>query len=63
MLPSDGQYNGRVVMQISGGPLGQVRRRSTFEYDESIETPDETNMDGTALDAFWPTGRPILKKK
>jgi hypothetical protein len=63
MIPSSNQYAGRVVMQISGGPLGQVRWPSTYEYNESAETPDETNTDGTALDAFWPTGRPVLKKR
>ena len=63
MNPTDDQYSGRVVMQISGGPLGQVRQASLVEYGEIIQTPDETNTDGTALDAFWPTGRPILKKR
>jgi hypothetical protein len=63
MIPTDAQYAGRVVMQISGGPLGQVRYPGVYEYSENIETPDETNVDGTALDAFWPTGRPVLKKK
>lgn len=63
MNPANAQYTGRVVMQISGGPLGQVRWPALYEYAESAETPDETSTDGTALDAFWPTGRPILKKK
>jgi hypothetical protein len=54
--PSSDQYQGRLVLQFSGGPVGKP----------SIEGTNTQIPEGTALDAFWPTGRPILtqlKKK
>jgi hypothetical protein len=63
IYPDATAYSGRCVMQISGGPLGHTRSPSAAEYDETIFSYDETTVDGTALDAFWPTGRPVLKKR
>jgi len=61
--PSAATYHGRCVMQITGGILGQIKAARNYEYAETIPTPDETNASGTALDFFWPTGRPILQQK
>lgn len=54
--PSSNQYQGRLVLQFSGGPVGK----------QSINGTNTEIPEGTALDAFWPSGRPILtqlKKK
>lgn len=59
--PQSDNYTGRVVMQISGGPTSAV----DIPVGQSISFPEAgtEQLDGTALDAFWPTHRPILKNK
>jgi len=52
--PESEQYKNRLVLQMVGGPLGQ-----TGQFNDI----DPSNTDGTAIDAFWPTGRPVLKSK
>jgi hypothetical protein len=53
--PTDDDLHGRAVMQISGGPTGPSRASAfTTTY-----TPDD--LDGTAIDAFWPLYRPLIK--
>jgi hypothetical protein len=47
--PNSDEYAGRITMQISGGPTSG--------------TYDLNKVDGTAIDSFWPSGRPILPRK
>jgi len=52
---SDG-YRHRAVLQVSGGPTGP----------EAVDWPTATeftpnNLNGTAIDAFWPLYRPVIK--
>jgi len=53
------QHKNKVVMQISGGPTGSVYKSSGST--SGAYSPED--LDGTALDAFWPKGRPLLKSK
>lgn len=52
--PSDDQHHGQAVMQISGGPFMGMGRVTGAAFSSDV-------VDGTALDAFWPSRRPILK--
>lgn len=51
--PTDDDYSGRIVMQIAGGPTMGTSSGNSTQY-----TADA--VDGTAIDAFWPTGRPLM---
>jgi hypothetical protein len=51
--PADNDFRGRAVLQISGGP--------PMAWFNESDVSDKTVA--TALDAFWPTHRPVLKKK
>lgn len=59
--PESDSYQGRAVMQISGGPTSAVE--SPFLQATTYPEAGSEQVDGTALDAFWPTHRPVLKKK
>jgi hypothetical protein len=63
--PSADQYKNRAIMQITGGPvLGFMNDVTNFSIDYDVTKPDNPNrVNGTALDAFWPSMRPILKSK
>jgi hypothetical protein len=65
--PSSDQYKNRAVMQITGGPLmGEMNDSSNFSFSHKITKTREDNpnkVNGTALDAYWPKYRPILKSK
>jgi hypothetical protein len=51
---SDG-YRNQLVLQLSGGPTGGiVTTNNVYSADD---------LDGTAIDAFWPSGRPLMKSK
>jgi len=56
--PSSNAHKNRLVLQITGGPIGLYDKRPN-----SLGNMDPSDLDGTAIDAFWPTGRPILKPK
>ena len=65
--PEEDDYKNRLVLQISGGPTGTPAfpgdgsNTAKPSYSYSPET-----IEATALDAFWPKGRPLLssgKKK
>jgi hypothetical protein len=61
LRPSSSTYNNRVVLQISGGPNGGAMLNDTTSYAANLFNPDD--LLATAIDAFWPTGRPLLKAK
>jgi hypothetical protein len=50
--PENDDYKNRAVLQISGGPVGLKAESSPVHADN--------DLDGTAIDAFWPIGRPLL---
>jgi hypothetical protein len=52
--PSANTYKGQVTMQVSGGPTMGEGSASGALYSSDI-------VDGTAIDAFWPSKRPLLK--
>lgn len=52
--PTDDDHHGQAVMQISGGPFMGAGGTSSAYFTSDV-------VDGTALDAFWPSRRPILK--
>ncbi|MCP3685842.1 MAG: hypothetical protein GY861_24600, partial [bacterium] len=56
--PASQENKHQLVMQITGGPMG--RRMNIFTSAVGIDPED---LDGTAIDAFWPTGRPVLKSR
>ena len=58
--PESDAYKGRAVLQISGGPTNATD--TTFTQSSFPESGTE-QLDGTALDAYWPTHRPVLKSK
>jgi hypothetical protein len=51
--PDADVYKNRVVLQISGGPTGS-------QYQDSVTHNMNDDLNGTAIDAFWPKGRPLL---
>lgn len=57
MRPESPEHKNKMVMQITGGPTGGLYADTSF----SPYSPED--LDGTALDAFWPIGRPIFKAK
>jgi hypothetical protein len=59
--PESDEYQGRAVLQISGGPTNAVD--TLFAQSSSWPEAGAEQLDGTAIDAFWPTHRPVLKKK
>lgn len=58
--PSSDEHLNQLVLQISGGPVS---------FSRSIHAPRQQgdhsvyDVDGTAIDAFWPTGRPLVASK
>jgi len=52
--PSSDTYKNQLVMQVAGGPTGGQGIPATYTQDD---------LDGTAIDAFWPSRRPLLKSK
>jgi hypothetical protein len=57
--PASVEHHNQLVLQISGGPTGPNRSVYTVrEASNSIY-----GIDGTAIDAFWPTGRPVMPSK
>lgn len=55
--PEDDINKNRLFMQIAGGP-------TMGDFLSDLATADSPNMpDGTAIDAFWPSKRPLLKQK
>jgi len=62
--PSSDTYKGRAVMQISGGPT--LSEDANSGIDDGISGQKNLSPDklaATAIDAFWPSRRPVLKKK
>jgi hypothetical protein len=55
--PSSNANKNKMVLQITGGPTGGV----SASLPVSQYTPED--LDGSAIDAFWPIGRPIFKSK
>jgi len=50
--PEDDEYKGQAVLQVSGGPtLGTSSNNSSDQ------------VEGTAIDSFWPSKRPLLRSK
>jgi hypothetical protein len=58
--PTADQYHGRAVLQLCGGPTGGP---SVNESSALFPRFNPNDLDGTAIDAFWPTGRPLLKSR
>ncbi|KKN22037.1 hypothetical protein LCGC14_0919380, partial [marine sediment metagenome] len=56
--PSNEDYRGQAIMQISGGPTGPRNYASAVA---PLNNSDQ--LDGTALDAFFPSKRPLLRTK
>jgi hypothetical protein len=52
--PTADAYHGRAVMQISGGPFMGFGGTTGAYFSSAI-------VDGTAIDAFWPSKRPLIK--
>ena len=52
--PSSDDFHGQIMMQITGGPT-----MGTGSVTGAAYTPDAT--DGTAVDAFFPSMRPLIK--
>ena len=59
--PSSDAYSGRAVLQISGGTT-RVEESFIALGGSSLSLESE-GLDSTAIDAFWPSHRPVLKKK
>ena len=59
--PHHANYLNRLVMQISGGPTMGDRLQSEAFDTASKHSADV--LDGTALDAFWPTHRPLISAR
>lgn len=59
--PESNSHHGRVTMQISGGPTSATD--SLLGQEARFPEIGTEQVDGTALDAFHPTHRPILKSK
>lgn len=56
---SSDEHRNQVVLNISGGPTGgQLMNFHTTSYKYNAG-----GLHGTAIDAFWPHGRPVLKSK
>jgi len=51
--PTADTYKNQLVLQISGGPTGGT----------GVSTYTQDDLDGTAIDAFWPSRRPLMKSK
>ena len=56
--PDDDDYKGQAVMQISGGPIGPAPASLV-----TARTNSAAQVDGTAIDAFWLSRRPLLRAK
>jgi hypothetical protein len=54
MRPSSVDHRNKMVMQISGGPTGSIDASNNL----ASYTPED--LDGNAIDAFWPIGRPLF---
>lgn len=52
--PSSTEYSGQAVIQIAGGPSMGTGSDSSAAYTSDL-------VDGTAIDAFWPSRRPLVK--
>ena len=59
--PESNSHHGRVTMQISGGPTSATD--SLLAQESRFPEVGTEQVDGTALDAFWPSKRPVLKSK
>jgi hypothetical protein len=57
--PVADDYKGQAIMQIAGGPTGP----RAFAFTTTKPMLNSEELDGTAIDAFFPTHRPILRKK
>ncbi len=58
IAPADDDYAGQAVLQISGGPTGP-----RAYLGSSIPVAISGQPDGTAIDSFWPSKRPLLRSK
>lgn len=55
--PADDDFRSRAVIQIAGGPTGgDISAQQTGSYQS-------TDLHGTAIDAFWPLYRPLIKSR
>jgi hypothetical protein len=62
--PISKSYRNSLILQISGGPTGPDKMKDqpvALQPAYRVNTSEE--LDGTALDAFWPKNRPILRAK
>jgi hypothetical protein len=55
--PSDDDFHSRAVIQIAGGPTG-----GNLLSQQNV-TYQSTDLHGTAIDAFWPLHRPVIKSR
>lgn len=61
--PKSNAYKNQAVLQIAGGPTGgpALNSPTTTVHDYSVF--DQNDLHGTAIDAFWLKGRPIVKSQ
>ena len=59
--PVSDEFKNRLVLQISGGPTGKTSYPSSNAGNPSpTYYYSSESVEATALDAFWPRGRPLL---
>lgn len=56
---SSTDHMNQLVLNISGGPTGGANMNNL----SASSSYNPSDLHGTAIDAFWPKGRPILKSK
>lgn len=59
--PSSTAYRNNLVLQVAGGPTGRSIAGTSGSVANNAYSSEE--LDGTALDAFWPKNRPLLSKR
>ena len=68
--PQNGDYRNRLILQITGGPNGMQVQKPKWDAPwymnaTAVEVTSHAPQDlsGSALDAFYPIGRPLLSKR
>jgi len=59
MRPRADAHKNQAVLQISGGPTGGIDAGTKWEDGDGTYSPED--LHGTAIDAFWPVGRPLFR--
>jgi hypothetical protein len=64
LVPTSTDHANKLVLQISGGPTGTsgVGYLSTTIFNSAV-AQRSTDLAGTAIDAFWLPGRPVMPSK